>query len=96
MLLPAFRVSFPEFAGATDVLVQAKLDAATLEVDAQLFGRFYDSAHGYLTAHHLTQSPYGQNARMVPKAGGIGEQSSTYWAQFVRLRAFATVGFRVC
>ncbi len=96
MTLSEWRVSFPEFSGVEDALIQNKLDQAAHEVDSWLFGRFFDTAHGYLAAHYLTQSPYGQNARMIPSSQGSADNSSTYWKEYERLRAAATVGFRVC
>lgn len=92
MTLSDFRVQFPSFSGVPDALINAKLTAVLLEIDPNLFGLFTDQAQGFLCAHYLTQEPFGQNARMSTKPNG----SSTYWAQFERIRSFVTVGFRVC
>jgi hypothetical protein len=71
--LSSFRVAFPEFEGASDSLVQAKLDEAVLALDARVFGARFDEAVRYRAAHTLALSPFGQNARLVAKDG-----STTY------------------
>jgi hypothetical protein len=71
--LASFRVHFPEFEGASDSLVQAKLDEAALALDERVFGARFDEAVRYLAAHRLALSPFGQTARMVAKDG-----STTY------------------
>lgn len=71
--LASFRVAFPEFGEASDSLVQAKLDEATLALDARVFGVRFDEAVRYRAAHTLALSPFGQNARLVAKDG-----STTY------------------
>lgn len=74
--LASFRVHFPEFDGASDSLVQAKLDEAALALDERVFGARFDEAVRYSAAHRLALSPFGQNARMVAKDG-----STTYGTQ---------------
>lgn len=75
--LASFRVAFPEFEGADDSLVQAKLDEAVLALDERVFGARFDEAVRYRAAHTLAISPFGQNARLVAKDG-----STTYGTQF--------------
>lgn len=67
MNLAAFRVQFPEFNGVDDAHVNAFLAAALLELDAEVWDVKFDQGHGYLTAHKLALSPFGNNARMVIK-----------------------------
>lgn len=64
MDLAAFRVRHPSFDRAGDALVQAVLDAAALELDAEIFDTNFDEAHGLLTAHKLSCAPEGKNARL--------------------------------
>ncbi len=91
MLLADWRVQFPEFAAAPDALVQAFLDASELQVDAEVWGTLFDQGHGYLTAHKLALSPYGQAARLSKK----GE--TTYYPHFKEMQAGVTGGWiRVC
>lgn len=75
--LASFRVAFPEFEGASDTLVQAKLDEATTALDERVFGVRFDEAVRYRAAHTLAISPFGQNARLVAKDG-----STTYGTLF--------------
>lgn len=75
--LASFRVHFPEFDGADDSLVQAKLDEAALALDERVFGVRFDEAVRYRAAHTLAISPFGQTARLVAKDG-----STTYGSQF--------------
>ncbi len=91
MNLAAFRVQFPEFAAAPDTLVQAFLDAAELQIDADVWLTLTDQGHGFLTAHKLALSPYGQAARLSKK----GE--TTYYQHYQELRNSVTGGWiRVC
>lgn len=74
---PTFVIQFPEFRGADVSLIQAQLDAAALELDTVRWGTLFDQAQGYLAAHKLALSPYGQNAKMAAKDG-----STTYMVHF--------------
>ncbi len=83
-------------------MLQVYLDAALLEMDLTVWGAtggpvsgtgptakgtFADQAQGYLAAHKLTMSPYGQNARLIMKDG-----TTTYWKHFTRLQYIAVAG----
>lgn len=68
MDLTTFRASFPEFAATPDETVEAKLAEADRRVDARVFGDKADDAVGYLTAHLLATSPFGQHARLEDKS----------------------------
>lgn len=76
MQLEVFREQFPEFKNLGDSMVQAFLDAAALEVDADVWGTKEDQGIGYLAAHKMALSPYGQTARLG------GKDSSTYKAHY--------------
>jgi len=59
-----FKTQYPEFIEAGDVLIQAKLDDATAQVDADIWGAKSEIGIGLTTAHLLSLSPYGSNARL--------------------------------
>lgn len=81
MNIDQFLTGFPEFGDTDASLVMSKLEEAALEVNtdpASGFGPFSalgqamtiaDTVHGYLTAHKLALSPFGQNARMIAADG---------------------------
>ena len=93
MVLADFRNLFPEFVQTADAQVQATLNAAAAQIDInQWNGDGYDPTvtttltkadlgQGYLAAHMLTLSPYGQNARLNTKAGPM----TTYWTHYMNL-----------
>lgn len=77
MDLLTFRLEFKEFDARKDPEIQAALDKAALDLDAEQLGNSYEAAHGYLTAHRLALSPPGIGARLVPATG-----DTTYWKHF--------------
>lgn len=90
MILSTFRVQFPEFNGVSDGMVSAYLTAASLSVDASIWGGKADQGQAYLCAHMLATTPFGQNARMVSKDG-----TTTYETIYKRLQLEVSGGFRV-
>lgn len=85
-----FLARFPEF-GQTDLsLITATLNDAALQVDTNVFTRFSGTYHGYLTAHMLALSPFGQGARLVAKDG-----TTTYQTHMKRIVQMCAGGFRV-
>lgn len=80
----SFLVCFPEFLKAGDPMLEAQLALVELEV-SDSFGDSRDLAVMLKLADALAQSPWGRDARMVPK-GVDNAFSSTYG---VRLRAMA-------
>jgi len=66
----AFLVSFPEFAKASPELVDAKLAEAARRIAPDVWKEKTDDGIGYLAAHLLAVSPFGQQARLVAKDGG--------------------------
>lgn len=91
MLLATWRVQFPEMNGVSDALVQAMLDASALEIDTDIWGAKADQGQGYLAAHKLASSPFGQNAKMVAKDG-----TTTYWFNYYKLVRQVSSGYRNC
>lgn len=77
---PDFLIKFPEFKLATLELIQAHLDDALLQIDATVWGDKVELGQGYLAAHTLALSPFGQQARIQNKDG-----VTTYWKNYRRL-----------
>lgn len=91
MNLAAFRVRFPELAAASDTFVQAMLDDATLRCSASFWGTLHALGVGYLAAHMLALSPWGQSAKLIDKIG-----QSTYGIAYNQLlRSLPAVGIDV-
>lgn len=86
-----FRARFPEFNNAPDTLIQATLDGCAVEFASSIWGTKLDEGHGYLTAHKLSLSPFGQQARLAD--GKRGE--TTYMLEYTRLVRIVAQGFRV-
>lgn len=80
----SFKVAFPEFLKAGDPMVAAQLAFVELEV-SDSFGDSRDLAVMLKLADALALSPWGRDARLVPK-GVDNAFTSTYG---VRLRAMA-------
>ncbi len=80
----AFKVAFPEFLKAGDAMLTAQLALVELEV-SDSFGDSRDLAVMLKLGDALALSPWGRDARMVPK-GVDNAFSSTYG---VRYRAMA-------
>lgn len=85
----AFLLVFAEFKSATNTEIDAQLARAARYI-GEAYGDSANDAHGFLTAHFMALSPFGQNARLVSKNG-----TTLYWASYEELRAAATCGIRV-
>lgn len=85
-----FLARFPEFEPASKSMIEAALDEAERNVDAELFADKTDDAIRWKAAHLLAISPFGQQARLIAKDG-----STTYGKQFWALARSVTPGFRV-
>lgn len=86
----AFLASYPEFNPASTELLAAKLAAAELQVDADVWGGKADLAVMLTAAHLLAISPFGQRARLVSDAG-----KTTYEGELSRMKKTVGFGFRV-
>lgn len=80
MTLAQFIVRHSAFAPVKPDTVQAVLDAAEKELNADELGEAYDEAHGLLTAHKLCLTPEGRNARMM--VGSEHSPITTYQSEF--------------
>lgn len=83
-----FRTSFPEFVRAPDSLIAAKLAEATRQIDPALWGDKFDDGVGYLAAHKLALSPFGNTAKLTPNT------TTTYEIHYRRLLGMVTAGYR--
>jgi hypothetical protein len=77
-----FKSLWPEFVKIPDDFIQSRLDQAAARINPEIWADKTDMGHGYLTAHLLATSPYGQNARLVSDKG-----ETTYNREYVRLQA---------
>lgn len=81
-----FRVRFPELAKLPDATIQDAITRATAQTAAGVWGALADESIGYLAAHYLALSPYGQMARLEIN----GQPTTTYmvhWKRLARIKA---------
>lgn len=99
LALSDFFARFPEFKDTSTTLVSAALNDAGLQIDRAVWGNLAGEGQGYLAAHRLALSPFGQAARMVSKAGGASKGAeagvTTYLAHYNYLVGIVGSGFRV-
>ena len=88
-----FRDAFPEFVRVEDPQVQVFLDLAEVSVPLDPWAAHQKEGHLNLTAHLLSQSPYGMNARLDPK--GSSDANTTYGQRYEELRTMVACGTRV-
>ncbi|HVJ26385.1 MAG TPA: DUF4054 domain-containing protein [Vicinamibacterales bacterium] len=81
MTLSEFRARFPEFRTASDTLVESVLAEATARLDERIFGALTDAAVGYLAAHLLATSPFGESQRLEDD-----KSESTYHKSYLAIR----------
>jgi|GEM_PF-903705 len=92
----SLRTRRPEFTPTDDAVVQAAIDDAVTEVDERVFGEKADQAVSLLAAHKLAVSPFGQQARIDPKAAGPGlHGTTTYGVEYDALVRQCGGGFWV-
>ncbi len=84
-----FIVSFPEFSGIDSALITLKLAEAELCIDRVLWATRADAGQGYMAAHLLATSPFGNGTATVQKDG-----STRYEKNFARLARIVTGGIR--
>jgi hypothetical protein len=93
--LDSFLASKPEFARTSPVLISTILAEALLQIDYNVWGPKADQGLIYLTAHLLTLSPMGQNARMIVQGKDGQQPTTTYWGHYKMLQRQVGSGFRV-
>lgn len=88
-----FKARYPEFAPTPDALVTATLADATARIDSRLLSTAnFNAAVGLLTAHLLSISPFGQQARLEGEKEPSGGTGSTYNSELKRLLRLAGGG----
>ena len=95
LTLDTFLGKFPEFRPTSVTLIAAHLADALAQIDSGIWGTKADIAQGYLTAHHLTLSPTGQNARMIVQNKTGGQPTTVYFFHYKNLQRQVGSGFRV-
>lgn len=85
-----FITRFPEFKGVDAKYIQAHLEAAAIEIDAEVWGRRADEGQLFLAAHMMATSPTGNGARLA------GDGTSTYQDRYTYLVRLVSSGYRVC
>lgn len=91
--LSTFRARHQEFIPTLDAAVQAALDAAELEIDANVWGDKALEGHGYLAAHKLGIGAFGKDARL----GAFGDNAArtTYGDAHDKLARIVGTAYRV-
>lgn len=82
-----FIQAFPDFRKTQRSLVQQKLDAAALRIQADTWDDLTDQGIMYLAAHLLTGAPEGEQARLKKE-----NRATIYWIEFERMRKEVTLG----
>jgi hypothetical protein len=88
-----FLAAFPEFEGIEPSLLTAALASAVASCDSCVYGRQYGLAVGYLTAHRLALSPWGNASKLSTEKG---KGTTTYQLHFEDIRASCTAFGIVC
>ena len=90
MALPitTFRARFPEFQSLPDATVQDAINRGAAQSDSTIFGDLVDESTGYLAAHFLALSPYGQQSRL-----SNATESTTYMLHWRRLATKKAAGW---
>jgi hypothetical protein len=88
-----FLAAFPEFEGVEPSLLNAALASAATMVSSCVYGRQYGIAVGYLAAHRMALSPWGNASKLSTEKG---KGSTTYQLHFEEIRASVTAFGLVC
>ena len=88
-----FQNRFPEFNATDTTLVVSALNDAALLIDQSVWGPLAGQGHGYLTAHRLALSPFGQQARMI--VDKKNPEMTTYFAHYKQMMSIVGSGYRL-
>ena len=88
LTLTVFRARFPEFQSLPDPTAQDAINRGAAQSDSIVFGDLTDEATGYLAAHFLALSPYGQQSRL-----SNATESTTYMLHWRRLATKKAAGW---
>lgn len=83
-----FINSFPEFKLAPIGYVQAKLAEAARQIDVNTWGDKAPDGQGYLAAHLMALSPFGNTAKLT------ADSTTTYELHYRRLLQIVSCGYR--
>lgn len=83
----AFLGVYPEFDGADEALINAKLALAAARTDARAFGSKYEAGVMLLAADLLAKSPEGRRSRLM-----MDESRSIYDEDLKTMRRVAALG----
>lgn len=86
----SFKQTFEEFRSTDDAAVSAKLALAKLQINAAVWGAKTDLGVLYLTAHLVSLSPAGQNAKLKPTENA----KTIYGEQYKQYKRQVTYGLR--
>lgn len=87
-----FRALLPEFDRIGDTQIQAHLDVAALQCDANVWGDFLDAGIYYLAGHQMAYSPAGNAATFK---GPDGNLTTTHEVHYKRIQSIVSSGYRV-
>ena len=86
----SFLVRYPEFSAVGDAMIEARIADAAAKVNATVWGDELDHGQALWTAHLLSCSPAGQQARLV------GDKTrTTYQAAYEEAATRLAAGRRV-
>lgn len=88
--LATFQAGFPEFASGDPVLIQAKLNEASRQIDLVGAGALADDFVYLLTAQKLAKLPSGNTSKLVNKDG-----STVYDDDLARIRRDVSSGLGI-
>lgn len=90
MTAAEFKVEFPEFSGAPDALVTAKLADATARLNPDVWGDRLSMGIKYMAARMLARAPNARAMKLVDKDG-----NTIYDEEYRTLMLSVSSGFRV-
>lgn len=82
-----FKVRFPEFGRLPDAVIQDAINRGTARTNATVMGNQTDEAIGYMAAHLLALSPFGQQARLSEPG-----KMTTYYQHWLDIARYKAVG----
>jgi hypothetical protein len=94
----SFIVTYPEFADAPTVLIEAKLAEAVLMCPDRVWGDLADQGVGLYTAQFLYDSPFARHMARVDQGNdrqGVRTDASPYVDRLRRLVQQVASGYRV-
>lgn len=88
MDIPTFKARFPEFSRLPDPTIKDAIARGTARTNSTVMGDQTDEAIGYMAAHLLALSPYGQQARLSEPG-----KMTTYYQHWYDIAQYKAVGY---